>query len=237
MQEASAVVALKQYRECFLEATARGDKTLAKIAVYGLLERCREGQCSAFELDASLVFHHGNVFGVLIRCTFFLSVAVAWVGDELIGSAKYLVSFGCDPFFRDSLGNTVAHYAARGCNVTLLKYLFGLHKYRVLNETNRQQFTIFLTVAAEAPDDRIHNLLYTLEWLYLHGCSLETPDINVRISVRLPRCVTFFSHARQRSQGVTGLMWGCRRGSLPLVQWFLSHGANLGHRDYYGRLL
>lgn len=30
-------------------------------------------------------------------------------------------------------------------------------------------------------------------------------------------------------------MWACQRGSLILVQWFLSRGANLSHRDHNGR--
>ncbi|OEH77926.1 dhhc zinc finger domain-containing protein [Cyclospora cayetanensis] len=38
----------------------------------------------------------------------------------------------------------------------------------------------------------------------------------------------------QDDMGQTALLWAARRGSLPIIQWLLSKGANLNHRDHVG---
>lgn len=184
---------LRAYRGEIIEAAQQRDRTRIKMMVSTLVQRHR---LTAHELDMCLVLHH-----------------VAWMGEDLNSTSKYLISLGCNPFFRDPYGDTVFHYTVRGCNLSLLKYLVYCHGVRAFKPLNNQHFTLFLTVAAETSVDSISAFLTLLEWLYLHGCSIESQDVN----------------------GATGLMWACRRGCVAAVQWFLSHGANLSHRDHNGR--
>lgn len=72
---------------------------------------------------------------------------------------------------------------------------------------------MLLVAVADAPADNPKQILHLMEWIYLHGVSLECQD----------------------SQGKTPLMWAAQRANLPLCQWLLSRGANIGHRDYMGR--
>lgn len=175
-----------------MQAAQRRDIPRLQILVAALVHHHR---LNPSQLNACLVLHH-----------------VAWTG-ELNDVADFLLSLGCDPYFPDINGDTVFHYIVRGCNLKFLKALHAVYGSRVLEVLNNNHFNLFLTAAAEGPDEKAYEILNMVEWLYLTGCSIESQDAN----------------------GKTGLMWACQRGSLTLVQWFLSRGANLAHRDHNGR--
>eukprot|EP00922_Rhytidocystis_sp_ex-Travisia-forbesii_P007168 GHVS01010450.1.p1 GENE.GHVS01010450.1~~GHVS01010450.1.p1 ORF type:complete len:815 (-),score=119.73 GHVS01010450.1:439-2592(-) len=113
-------------------------------------------------------------------------------------------------------GDLPIHYAARGGHLEVVKLLSkharGTAPEQLLGYQNHKHMTPFLTACAEAPEDKLADLLRTVEWIYLQGVSLEAQDEN----------------------GQTALFWSAKRGSLHLVQWLLARGANLNHRDHMG---
>eukprot|EP01053_Blabericola_migrator_P004621 Blabericola_migrator_1__4620@NODE_244_length_10915_cov_46_014012_g206_i0_p2_GENE_NODE_244_length_10915_cov_46_014012_g206_i0NODE_244_length_10915_cov_46_014012_g206_i0_p2_ORF_typecomplete_len659_score75_88DHHC/PF01529_20/1_6e03DHHC/PF01529_20/7_3e27Ank_2/PF12796_7/1_2e05Ank_2/PF12796_7/3_6e15Ank_2/PF12796_7/1_4e03Ank_5/PF13857_6/1_2e04Ank_5/PF13857_6/0_0012Ank_5/PF13857_6/0_002Ank_5/PF13857_6/1_1e12Ank_5/PF13857_6/7_1e07Ank_4/PF13637_6/2_4e05Ank_4/PF13637_6/2_9e05Ank_4/PF13637_6/1_6e12Ank_4/PF13 len=137
---------------------------------------------------------------------------VAWT-NEHNDLAHHLIIAGCNPFAADYNGDTVVHYAVRGGNLKFLAYLHGKIGDRIFEIENAHQCNIVLTAVAEAPDDKAYEIMYMMEWMYMHGVSLECQD----------------------SQGKTPLMWAAQRASMPLCHWLLSRNANLGHRDHMGR--
>lgn len=137
---------------------------------------------------------------------------VVWT-NEHNDLAHQLLICGCNPFAADFNGDTAVHYAVRGGNLRFLSYLYGKVGDKIFTVENAHQCNIVLSAAAEAPDDKAYDIMYMMEWMYLHGVSLECQD----------------------TQGKTPLMWAAQRASLPLCHWLLSRGANLGHRDHMGR--
>jgi palmitoyltransferase ZDHHC13/17 len=104
---------------------------------------------------------------------------VCW-SSELNDVAQFLMVLGCNPYYGDAHGDTALHYAARGLNLSLLKYFFNVYGYTILETLNKNNFNIFLTVVIEASDEVSYEILHVLEWLYLNGCSIENQDIHVR---------------------------------------------------------
>eukprot|EP00914_Ancora_sagittata_P009027 GHVO01017420.1.p1 GENE.GHVO01017420.1~~GHVO01017420.1.p1 ORF type:complete len:698 (+),score=82.98 GHVO01017420.1:55-2148(+) len=137
---------------------------------------------------------------------------VSWIKD-LNDLAETLISNGVNPYTQDMNGDTAIHYCVRGCNLKLLKQYYKRYGDEIFGLLNHNHFNLILTVAAETPDDKAHEILLLCEWMYLKGVSLESED----------------------SQGKTALLWAAQRGSVTLIQWLLSRCANLAHRDHMGR--
>eukprot|EP00917_Polyrhabdina_sp_WS-2016_P018017 GHVP01038948.1.p1 GENE.GHVP01038948.1~~GHVP01038948.1.p1 ORF type:complete len:640 (+),score=54.48 GHVP01038948.1:119-2038(+) len=137
---------------------------------------------------------------------------VSWIGS-LNDLVETLLKAGANPFVKDISGDSAIHYAVRSCNTKLLKFYYGKYQNQIFTLLNHKSYNLVLTAAAETPDDRPYDILPMLEWLYLLGCSLESQDIT----------------------GKTPLLHAAQRGSVILVQWFLSRCANLAHRDHMGR--
>ncbi|XP_053992561.1 putative ZDHHC-type palmitoyltransferase 5 isoform X2 [Hylaeus volcanicus] len=180
------------YRAEILRLAQRRDVLRLRKTVTMLVQH---EKLSVDELNKCLILHH-----------------ICW-SSELNDVAQFLMVLGCNPYYGDAHGDTALHYAARGLNLSLLKYFFNVYGYTILETLNKNNFNIFLTVVIEASDEVSYEILHVLEWLYLNGCSIENQDIH----------------------GRTGLMCSCQRGSCTLVQWFLSRGSNLAHRDHNGR--
>ncbi|TRY53343.1 Palmitoyltransferase [Cryptosporidium tyzzeri] len=127
----------------------------------------------------------------------------------------HLLSLGCDPFMGDINGDTTVHYCIKSGNFSMLKYLYEKHGNKIFYVKNRNQFGLMLTAASEVAEGRVQDLLRVMEWLYLQGYSLEEQDI----------------------LGQTPIFWATKRGNYGIIQWLISHGANIGHRDHKGNTL
>lgn len=135
----------------------------------------------------------------------------AWMRD-VNDIAEQLLNMQCSPYKTDFNGDSVFHYAVKGCNFNFLVKMREREGTRIFNVVNNNQANLMLTAAAETPDDRPYEILRVMEWMYLQGCSIETQD----------------------AEGKSPLLWAVHRGSGTVVEWLLSRGANLGHRDHNG---
>ncbi|OII71968.1 DHHC zinc finger domain-containing protein [Cryptosporidium andersoni] len=127
----------------------------------------------------------------------------------------HLLSLGCDPFRADINGDTTLHYCVRSGNFSMLKYFYEKYSSRIFSVKNRNNFGLMLTAASENVENKVQDLLRIMEWLFLQGYTLEEQDI----------------------LGQTPLFWAIKRGNCSLVQWLVSHGANLGHKDHRGNTI
>ncbi|KAL8272446.1 hypothetical protein Esti_003569 [Eimeria stiedai] len=137
----------------------------------------------------------------------------AFFGAEVI--IDYLVDeLGCSPFHQEESSlETPIYFAIKAANFRTVRCLLAKGGCRLLQHQNRNSMTPFIVAAAEYAEENIGDALRILELLYLHGVALE----------------------EQEDTGQTALMWAARRGCLPIIQWLLSKGANLNHRDHMGR--
>ncbi|KAL8424363.1 hypothetical protein Efla_000820 [Eimeria flavescens] len=137
----------------------------------------------------------------------------AFLGAE--DSIDFLISdLGCSPFQQEESSlETPIYFAIKAANFGAVRCLLARGGCRLLQHQNRNSMTPFIVAAAEYAEENIGDALRILELLYLHGVALE----------------------EQEDTGQTALMWAARRGCLPIIQWLLSKGANLNHRDHMGR--
>ncbi|KAK1442554.1 ankyrin repeat-containing protein [Babesia gibsoni] len=124
-----------------------------------------------------------------------------------------LLAAGCDPHYPDDINlETPIYFAIRGSNVPVVQLLVERFGTELLCHENRKRLSPFLLAASDFVEDNVIHTLHTLEFLYLSGVSLEEQD----------------------ASGRTALMLASRRGCQFVVQWLLSRGANLAHRDHFG---
>lgn len=124
-----------------------------------------------------------------------------------------LLNAGCDPHYPDDINlETPIYFAIKGSNVAVVQMLVQRFGTEILCHENRRRLTPFLLAASEFVEDNVISTLHMLEFLYLSGVSLEEQD----------------------ASGRTALMLASRRGCQFVVQWLLSRGANLAHRDHVG---
>ncbi|KAK1934053.1 DHHC zinc finger domain/ankyrin repeat containing protein [Babesia divergens] len=124
-----------------------------------------------------------------------------------------LLNAGCDPHYPDDINlETPIYFAIKGSNVAVVQMLVQRFGTEILCHENRRRLTPFLLAASEFMEDNVISTLHMLEFLYLSGVSLEEQD----------------------ASGRTALMLASRRGCQFVVQWLLSRGANLAHRDHVG---
>ncbi|GFE54455.1 DHHC zinc finger domain ankyrin repeat containing protein [Babesia ovis] len=134
-----------------------------------------------------------------------------YLGHE--GLVETLLSAGCDPHYPDDINlETPIYFAIRGSNVHIVQLLLKRFGTEILCHESRKRLTPFLLAASEFVEENVISTLHMLEFLYLSGVSLEEQD----------------------ASGRTALMLASRRGCQFVVQWLLSRGANLAHRDHLG---
>ncbi|CDJ58500.1 DHHC zinc finger domain-containing protein, putative [Eimeria maxima] len=136
----------------------------------------------------------------------------AFLGSDLL--LTYLLQeLGCSPTHQEEASlETPIYFAIKAGNFEAVRCLLAHGGCTLLQHQNRHNMTPFLVAAGEFAEEKIGDALRILELIYLHGVSLEEQD----------------------DTGQTALMWAARRGSLPILQWLLSKGANLNHRDCSG---
>ncbi|KAF8822663.1 DHHC zinc finger domain-containing protein [Cardiosporidium cionae] len=140
-----------------------------------------------------------------IMCT------AAYCGDAYL--VFRLLGMGCDVSQEEKLNHeTPIYFAVKGVNFKIVKLLVEYAREEILTHKNRTLMSPFLIAASDFPEDRISEMLCIMEWMFLHGVSLEEQD----------------------EMGQTALFWSAKRGNTSLMQWLLSHGANMAHRDFMG---
>ncbi|XP_026192458.1 uncharacterized protein LOC34618150 [Cyclospora cayetanensis] len=122
------------------------------------------------------------------------------------------VQLGFTRFQEESSLETPIYFAIKAGNFAAVRCILAHGGCKLLQHQNRNNMTPFIVAAAEYAEENVGDALRILELLYLHGVSLEEQD----------------------DMGQTALLWAARRGSLPIIQWLLSKGANLNHRDHVG---
>lgn len=124
-----------------------------------------------------------------------------------------ITELGCSPFQQEESSlETPIYFAIKAGNFGTVRCLLAHGGCRLLQHQNRNSMTPFIVAVAEYAEEKIGDALRILELLYLHGVSLE----------------------EQEDTGQTAILWASRRGCLPIIQWLLSKGANLNHRDHVG---
>lgn len=171
-----------------------------------LISCCKENDISAFRKKAEQIFltHSNNLH--ILEDTLVLHLSV-WFND--LDLWMRAIELNCSPFNADNLGDSALHYAARALNIQFIQYVAQKYGFDALWVYNTNASNILMTICSEAPDHDANKILFLLEWLYLHGFTLE--DVTI--------------------YGQTALQLAISRKSLIIVQWLISHQAHIGHRD------
>ncbi|KEP64539.1 UNVERIFIED_CONTAM: DHHC zinc finger domain-containing protein [Hammondia hammondi] len=135
-----------------------------------------------------------------------------FLGD--VSVVKQLISeYHMDPEARHPLNDdTPIFFAARNAHFEVVRFLVNLVGPQCLAAQSRTCMTPFLATASATHDERPHELLKILEFMYLHGVSLE----------------------EQNSMGYTALFLAAKHGNPNIVQWLVARGASMNHRDHTG---
>ncbi|PFH32390.1 DHHC zinc finger domain-containing protein [Besnoitia besnoiti] len=134
------------------------------------------------------------------------------LGD--VALIKQLVSrYNLDPESRHPQNlETPVFFAIRNAHFDVVRFLVKLAGPSCLTAQTRGCMTPFLAAAAAKHDERPRDLLKILEFIYLHGASLE----------------------EQNASGDTALFLAAKHGNLHAVQWLVARGASMNHRDHTG---